>query len=106
VAFGGGRLLAENTRDEQRKMIKYHHLVANLLIFHNVVTMTKALQLLMADGNPIDEESLACLSPYQTEHINRFGRYALNRDRVPGTAGPSPGFAHAAPIRRTSGGKD
>jgi TnpA family transposase len=38
VAFGGGRLLAENTRDEQRKMIKYHHLVANLLIFHNVVT--------------------------------------------------------------------
>jgi Tn3 transposase DDE domain len=60
-----------------------HHLVANLLIFHNVVTMTKALQLLMADGNPIDEESLACLSPYQTEHINRFGRYALKRDRVP-----------------------
>ncbi|MGA8439425.1 MAG: Tn3 family transposase [Candidatus Sulfotelmatobacter sp.] len=83
VAFGGGRLLAENTRDEQRKMIKYHHLVANLLIFHNVVTMTKALQLLMEDGNPIDEEALACLSPYQTEHINRFGRYALKRDRVP-----------------------
>jgi len=38
VAFGGSRLLAENTRDEQRKMIKYHHLAANLLIFHNVVT--------------------------------------------------------------------
>ena len=50
VAFGGGRLLAENTRDEQRKMIKYHHLVANLLIFHNVVTMTKARQLLMRTG--------------------------------------------------------
>lgn len=64
-------------------MIKYHHLIANLLIFHNVVTMTKALQLLMEDGNPIDEEALACLSPYQTEHINRFGRYALKRDRVP-----------------------
>jgi TnpA family transposase len=83
VAFGGERLLAENTRDEQRKMIKYHHLVANLLIFHNVVTMTKALQLLMEDGNPIDEEALDCLSPYQTEHINRFGRPALKRDRVP-----------------------
>jgi TnpA family transposase len=51
VAFGGGRLLAENTRDEQRKMIKYHHLAANLLIFHNVVTMTKALKLLVADGH-------------------------------------------------------
>src|SRR3954454_16717490 len=83
VAFGGGRLLAENTRDEQRKMIKYHHLVANMPLFHNVVTMTKALQTLVADGVEIDEAALACLSPYQTEHINRFGRYALKRDRSP-----------------------
>ena len=83
VAFGGGRLLAENTRDEQRKMIKYHHLVANLLIFHNVVTMTKAIHQLMAESDAVDEEALACLSPYQTEHINRFGRYILKRDRVP-----------------------
>jgi len=77
VAFGGGRLLAENTRDEQRKMIKYHHLAVNLLIFHNVVTMTRALQSLIAEGHQIDEAALACLSPYQTEHINRFGRYTL-----------------------------
>jgi TnpA family transposase len=83
VAFGGGRLLAENTRDEQRKMIKYHHLAANLLIFHNVVTMTRALQALIAEGHEIDEAALACLSPYQTEHLNRFGRYTLKRDRTP-----------------------
>jgi hypothetical protein len=83
VAFGGGRLLAENTRDDQRKMIKYQHLVANLLIFHNVVTMTRALHSLLAEDHQVDEEALACFSPYQTEHINRFGRYALKRDRVP-----------------------
>jgi len=65
------------------KMIKYHHLVANLLIFHNVVTLTRALQTLIAEGLEIDEAALACLSPYQTEHINRFGRYTLKRDRVP-----------------------
>jgi hypothetical protein len=64
-------------------MINYHHLVANLLVFHNVVTMTKALKLLVADGHEIDEGALACLSPYQTEHLNRFGRYSLKRDRVP-----------------------
>jgi hypothetical protein len=83
VAFGGGRLLAETTRDEQRKMIKYHHLVANLLVFHNVVRMTRALHSLIADGHQIDEEAIKCFSPYQTEHINQFGRYALKRDRVP-----------------------
>jgi hypothetical protein len=49
----------------------------------NVVTMTKALKLLVDEGHGIDEESLACMSPYQTEHINRFGRYTLNRNRVP-----------------------
>ena len=59
----GGRLLTENTRDEQRKMIKYHHLIANLLIFHNVVTMTRALHTLIAEGHSIHEEALACFSP-------------------------------------------
>jgi hypothetical protein len=49
------------------------HLPANRLIFHNVLTMTRALQLLIGEGHEIDEEALACLSPYQTEHINRFG---------------------------------
>lgn len=34
-------------------------------------------------SHQIDQEALACFSPYQTEHPNRFGRYALKRDRVP-----------------------
>jgi hypothetical protein len=45
--------------------------------------MTKALQALVADGVEIDEAALTCLSPYQTEHINRFSRYTLKRDRIP-----------------------
>jgi Tn3 transposase DDE domain len=69
--------------DEQRKFIKYNHLVANLLIFHNVVTMSKALERLAAEGHALDAELIASSSPYQTEHLNRFGRYSLNRDRVP-----------------------
>ena len=77
MAFGGGRLLAENTRDEQRKMIKYHHLVANLLIFHNVATMTKALQLLVAQGHRIDEEALGCLIPSIGQRDSLPGRFGL-----------------------------
>ena len=45
--------------------------------------MTKAIHQLIAESHAVDEEALACLSPYQTEHINRFGRYILKRDRVP-----------------------
>ena len=43
VAFGGDSVIAENVRDEQRKFIKYHHLFANLLAFHNVVAITNAV---------------------------------------------------------------
>jgi len=31
VCFGGESVITENVRDEQRKFIKYNHLVANLL---------------------------------------------------------------------------
>jgi Domain of unknown function (DUF4158)/Tn3 transposase DDE domain len=36
-----------------------------------------------AEGLPVDEAALASLSPYQTEHINRFGNYVLDFARVP-----------------------
>ena len=38
VCFGGEGVIAENVRDEQRKFIKYNHLVAILLSFHTLVT--------------------------------------------------------------------
>jgi hypothetical protein len=47
--------------------------VANLLSFHTLVTMTKALQQLLEEGHIVDMEALSTLSPYRTEHINRFG---------------------------------
>ena len=83
VCFGGEGVIAENVRDEQRKFIKYNHLVANLLSFHTLVTMTKALQQLLEEGDPVDMEALSTLSPYRTEHINRFGNYVINPDRMP-----------------------
>lgn len=43
-------VIAENTPDEQRKFIKYNHLVANLLVFHNIVTLSRAFDRLQADG--------------------------------------------------------
>lgn len=83
VAFGGDRTITENVRDEQRKFIKYNHLLANLLVFHNVVTMSKAIQRAEADGHPVSDEVLASLSPFPTEHINRFGKHVLNFSRNP-----------------------
>jgi hypothetical protein len=33
-------------------------------------------------GHEFDEAILSRLSPYLTEHVNRFGKYTLNLDRT------------------------
>jgi TnpA family transposase len=85
VAFGSSGLATAATRDEQRKMVKYNHLVANLLIFHTVVGMTRALDSLVADGHgaAVTPETLAGTSPYLNEHLNRFGSYELDLSKPP-----------------------
>ena len=85
VAFGSSGLATAATRDEQRKMVKYNHLVANLLIFHTVVGMTRALDSLVADGHgaAVNPEALAGTSPYLNEHLNRFGSYELDLSKPP-----------------------
>lgn len=45
--------------------------------------MTKILQGLIDKGYPVTAEQIARLSPYRTEHINRFGQYELRLDQLP-----------------------
>lgn len=78
-----GSSIRENNRREQRKIIRYNHLVANLIIFHNVATMTRVLRELVEEGFPVTAEILSRLSPYRKEHINRFGSYKLHFEQVP-----------------------
>lgn len=79
--FGGEGLIAENVRHEQRKVIKYNQLVANLVILHNVEAMTRVLKEIQADGFVVDAAVLGGLAPYRVEHINRFGDYSLDLER-------------------------
>jgi TnpA family transposase len=83
VAFGEKGVLTENIREEQRKAIKYNHLVSNLLIFHNVVSMTKVLNELKDEGYQITPDIISGLAPYRKMHINRFGKYELRFDQKP-----------------------
>jgi TnpA family transposase len=64
--FGGERLIAENDRDRRRKLIKYNHLVANCLIFHDVQAQTRVLRQLAEEGEEFDDATLSRLSPYLT----------------------------------------
>jgi TnpA family transposase len=81
-AYFGADTIQNNVRDNQLKIIKYNHLIANLLIFHNCRTITLALKELETEGMRLTPELLGALSPYRTHHINRFGMYEL-RERKP-----------------------
>lgn len=80
IAFAS-KVIPENLRHEQTKVIKYNHLVANLLILYNVDEMTRVFNELIEEGYTIDKEVLQAFAPYRTEHINRFGSYILDMDR-------------------------
>jgi TnpA family transposase len=81
--FGGEGVVGEHDRDEQEKCIKYNDLVANAVIFQNVVDMTYALRDLIREGYPVQRAAVAGLSPYITRNLKRFGEYAVNLDVTP-----------------------
>ena len=80
--FGGEGVLAENVRHEQRKVVKYNHLVANMVILNNVHRMSAVLRDFQQAGSfEIDEQTLGALSPYRRSHINRYGDYLMDLSR-------------------------
>jgi len=87
--FGGEGVIADNDPEEQEKIIKYNDLVANAVIFHNVVDQTRILRELKQEGFPVNREDVAMLSPYVTSHIKRFGDYIIDADAVPEAIDPT-----------------
>jgi TnpA family transposase len=79
----GGENIGGLARDSQQKAIRYNHLVGNLVVYYNVVHLTRVLQDIALEGKNVSPECLKALSPYRTEHINRFGKYELNTAKIP-----------------------
>lgn len=81
VFFYNNGQIQENLRYAQDKVISYNHLVANLVILHNVNAMSKAINRLKKKGVEITPEMMSGLSPYRNEHINLLGDYSINMSK-------------------------
>jgi Tn3 transposase DDE domain len=81
--FGGFGIVAKNDPIEQEKTIKYKDLVANAVVFHNVVDLTSLLRDLQKEGYLVNRDEVAALSPYITAHVKRFGDYLIDLESVP-----------------------
>lgn len=82
IRFGGGGVVSDNMKINQRKIIRFNHLLANMLIFHNVVYQTKGINELRSEGVEIPDEILSGMSPYWNEHLNRFGIFPLDMEKT------------------------
>lgn len=80
--YFGADMITKNDRDDQLKSVKYAHLIANILTFYNVYSMTKVVKSLSEEGHKIDSKIMARISPYRTAHINRFGTYEIQDEKM------------------------
>ncbi len=71
-SFVGEGVISTNNREEQRKLIRYNHLITTCLIFYNVVEISRILQELTIEDYPLEADAIATLSPYWTQHVNRL----------------------------------
>ena len=69
--------MAENDPEEQQKRVRYTDILTNALMLQNVADLTEAVQKLEKRGYPVHPEDVVHLSPYLTEHLQRFGNYVL-----------------------------
>ncbi len=77
IFFYNNGEVQENLQHEQKKMINYNHLVANLVILHNVNSMTKVIRRLRKEGLEITAEMLGGIAPYRRGHLDLPGEYHL-----------------------------
>ncbi len=82
IFYGGHGVIAHNDPLEQEKRVKYNDLVASALIVMNVADMTRILQQLDPSVYNINHETVATLSPYWTDHIQRFGDFIVDVDLI------------------------
>jgi Tn3 transposase DDE domain len=83
LLFGGEGKIADITPEDQEKRIKYNDLIANCVILNTTVELSEKLNELAGEGYVLTKDELAALSPYQTQHVKRFGNYELDLQTIP-----------------------
>ncbi|WP_248958473.1 Tn3 family transposase [Sphaerisporangium perillae] len=81
----GGKLIGHNDPDYQEKVIKFNELLANCVMYSTALDITDSANEIAAEGQPVDLDDLATVSPYITHTVRRFGNWTLNLTPPDGT---------------------
>lgn len=51
-------------------------------MLHNIIDMPHILQQLKLEAYPVNSKTLTRISPYRTDHIQRFGEYVIDMNQT------------------------
>ncbi|ABD11683.1 hypothetical protein ThrDRAFT_04355 [Frankia casuarinae] len=74
----GGDLIGHNDPDHHEKIVKFNELTANCVIHQNALDITDVVNQLVAEGQVVEPDDLATISPYIRENVRRFGEWGLD----------------------------
>ncbi|MDF2711185.1 MAG: transposase, partial [Nonomuraea muscovyensis] len=86
----GGRLIGHNDPDHQEKVIKFNELLANCVMYSTALDITDSANEIAAEGQPVDLDDLATVSPYITTPSADSGTGPSTSPRR--TTPPTPGW--------------
>ncbi|MGG2465003.1 Tn3 family transposase [Streptomyces sp. RGM 3693] len=90
----GGRLIGHNDPDYQERVVTFNELIANCAIYSTALDITDAANTLVAEGQLVDPDDLATVSPLITRTITPLRRLALGPHPAQGRrrhqVGPGP----------------
>ena len=84
MSFGGDDTIRENDPEQQEKIVKYNHLLANAVILQNTSDLSNVINnLKRKEGITIDLNAVMGMSPYMTKNIKRFGYFDVDLEALP-----------------------
>ena len=87
--FGKEGALRGRSFDDQFRSFSCLGVLHNAVVAWNIIHIGKLVQQLRAEGHVIDDTMLAQSSPLIRKHLNPFGRYHFDLDRMRQTGHPN-----------------
>jgi TnpA family transposase len=84
LSFAGEGKVRRAHPDDQLNQASCLNLVTNCIVAWNTTYLAKVLDALRSDGHDVNEEDVGHLSPALHEHVNPYGKYHFDVERVLG----------------------
>jgi hypothetical protein len=82
VSFAGEGKIRRAHLDDQLNQASCLNLVTNCIVAWNTTYLAPTLQAVRSDGHEVTDEAIGHLSPALHDHINLYGKYHFDVDRV------------------------